>query len=370
MTRRRCHPAEIAKHFDIAAVVFSNVPYLQDRYIEIDHSYSTVDTQFVQDLSHLAPEHPNSIDTKPWNLGELRAGYEWFAATFQGQAEIEWTEEELAMFIGDSSRQAAAYKRMMPSVVEHDHPWARHTTAEVESILRTVKAPHGLPRGSEILDAGCGTGRHAAELARRGYSVTALDQMPDRPSKLVTAVDVRYVSADLLRWKPDREFPLVLALYDVLGSYPNDEANLRLFRTLARSVAPGGHLIFSVMSYKYIAKLARHKCKGDPHKHISRIAPSTHMQKTGEIFDPERLLVDTRSRVVYRREEFSDVPGEPRILPVADRRYEISELEKMCQRERLTVTSAGYVRAGQFDEPQCTEPTKEILVVARRDGFL
>src|SRR6185295_3098590 len=33
--------------------------------------------------------------------------------------------------------------------------------------------------GSEILDAGCGTGRYAIELARRGYVVHGIDLSPD-----------------------------------------------------------------------------------------------------------------------------------------------------------------------------------------------
>jgi cyclopropane fatty-acyl-phospholipid synthase-like methyltransferase len=33
----------------------------------------------------------------------------------------------------------------------------------------------GLPAGTRILDVGCGTGRHAVELAKRGYRVTGLD---------------------------------------------------------------------------------------------------------------------------------------------------------------------------------------------------
>ena len=37
----------------------------------------------------------------------------------------------------------------------------------------------GITPGAEVLDAGCGTGRYAIELARRGYVVHGLDQSPE-----------------------------------------------------------------------------------------------------------------------------------------------------------------------------------------------
>ena len=43
---------------------------------------------------------------------------------------------------------------------------------------RVVDRPGILP-GAEVLDAGCGTGRYAIELARRGYVVHGMDLSPD-----------------------------------------------------------------------------------------------------------------------------------------------------------------------------------------------
>src|SRR5262245_11611172 len=37
----------------------------------------------------------------------------------------------------------------------------------------------GITPGAEVLDAGCGTGRYAIELARRGYGVHGLDLSPE-----------------------------------------------------------------------------------------------------------------------------------------------------------------------------------------------
>ena len=40
-------------------------------------------------------------------------------------------------------------------------------------------ADRGVFPGATLLDAGCGTGRYAVELARRGYVVEGIDRSPD-----------------------------------------------------------------------------------------------------------------------------------------------------------------------------------------------
>ncbi len=51
------------------------------------------------------------------------------------------------------------------------NPFAQHTVQEVDFFLSLFPL---LP-GASILDMGCGTGRHAVELAKRGYQVTGVD---------------------------------------------------------------------------------------------------------------------------------------------------------------------------------------------------
>ena len=52
-----------------------------------------------------------------------------------------------------------------------DNSFTKNTVEEAEFVLEEL----GLPAGGRILDVGCGTGRHAVELARRGYRVTGVD---------------------------------------------------------------------------------------------------------------------------------------------------------------------------------------------------
>jgi 2-polyprenyl-3-methyl-5-hydroxy-6-metoxy-1,4-benzoquinol methylase len=47
------------------------------------------------------------------------------------------------------------------------------------AVIATWLIDRGVLPGSDILDAGCGTGRYAIELARRGYVLHGVDLSPD-----------------------------------------------------------------------------------------------------------------------------------------------------------------------------------------------
>lgn len=94
-----------------------------------------------------------------------------------------------------------------------------------------------------VLDAGCGTGRVALELARRGVEVVGVDS---DASMLATArrlgPDVHWVEADLTELDLERAFDVVVMAGNVpLFTPPGTEA--ALVAGCARHVRPGGVLI-------------------------------------------------------------------------------------------------------------------------------
>jgi SAM-dependent methyltransferase len=99
-----------------------------------------------------------------------------------------------------------------------------------------------LAPGSRVLDAGCGTGRVAVELARRGHDVVGVDSDPSMLAVARTHAGPRWLAADLVDLAlPDR-FDLVVAAGNVVvflapGSEP------QVVRRLAEHLAPTGLLV-------------------------------------------------------------------------------------------------------------------------------
>jgi len=96
---------------------------------------------------------------------------------------------------------------------------------------------------SAVLDAGCGTGRVAAELSRRGYDVVGIDRdasMIATARALAPDVDFRVV--DVADAHLGRTFPLVLMAGNVPLFTP-EGTQAALVAGCARHLDPGGRLV-------------------------------------------------------------------------------------------------------------------------------
>jgi SAM-dependent methyltransferase len=71
-------------------------------------------------------------------------------------------------------------------------------------------------RGSRVLDAGCGTGRVAVELATRGMAVTGVDNDTSMLSVARRSPEVVWFDQDLLNLDLDERFDLVVAAGNVM----------------------------------------------------------------------------------------------------------------------------------------------------------
>lgn len=96
---------------------------------------------------------------------------------------------------------------------------------------------------SSVLDAGCGTGRIAIELARRGIDVTGVDLDADMVAVAIAKSPAQtWIVDDLARMQLSRRFDLVAMPGNVMLFCEPDDRRL-LVHNLAQHLAPGGRLV-------------------------------------------------------------------------------------------------------------------------------
>ncbi|TCC62980.1 class I SAM-dependent methyltransferase [Kribbella pittospori] len=93
--------------------------------------------------------------------------------------------------------------------------------------------------GSSILELGCGTGRITRPLLTLGHQVVAVDESPDMVARVTETETICSTIGDL---RLDRRFDVVLMM-SYLINVADDEERLRLLRTCAHHVRPGGAVL-------------------------------------------------------------------------------------------------------------------------------
>ncbi len=93
--------------------------------------------------------------------------------------------------------------------------------------------------GSSILELGCGTGRITRPLLALGHQVVAVDESPEMVSRVPETETICSTIGDL---RLDRRFDVVLMM-SYLINVADDAERLRLLRTCAHHVRPGGSVL-------------------------------------------------------------------------------------------------------------------------------
>lgn len=106
-------------------------------------------------------------------------------------------------------------------------------------------------RPRTLLDLGCGTGRHAVEMAKRGVSAVGADMsevMLDMGKSVLAASPVfpqpELVRGDVRSLRLDRVFDVVTSLFHVMSYQTTEEDALALLATARAHLVPGGLLLF------------------------------------------------------------------------------------------------------------------------------
>ncbi|PZV14493.1 MAG: SAM-dependent methyltransferase [Pseudanabaena sp.] len=124
---------------------------------------------------------------------------------------------------------------------------------ESQFIHRLIQT-HG-PNALNILELGCGTGNHAALLAKNGYQIYGVDFSEEMLSKarrrlaelpLELASKLKFYQGDIRKIRLNQTFDAVLSLFHVISYQTTNEDLLETFVTVKKHLKPGGIFIFNV----------------------------------------------------------------------------------------------------------------------------
>lgn len=128
--------------------------------------------------------------------------------------------------------------------------FTKGTLGEVDFIETEI----GQDKSKTILDIGCGTGRHAIELAKRGYRVTGIDlseaQLKKARGKAASEnVNVTFLKKDARDFHFENPFDLVIMLCE--GGFPlmeTDEMNYQILENASNELHEHGMFIFTTLN--------------------------------------------------------------------------------------------------------------------------
>jgi SAM-dependent methyltransferase len=132
--------------------------------------------------------------------------------------------------------------------------------AQVDSLLELAD----LEPGARVLDLCCGPGRHALELARRGFRVTGVDRTAAyldaaRQKAAEEGLETEFVQEDMRRFVRPGAFDVAINLFTSFGYFEDPAQDLQVAKNLHASLRPGGKLVMEMMGKEPLARIFRER---------------------------------------------------------------------------------------------------------------
>lgn len=219
-------------------------------------------------------------------------------------------------------------------------------TEQVEQLLDLLY----LPPNGQVLDVPCGVGRHAVELANRGFDVTAVDATAAyletaRERAREAAAEAEFVHEDMREFRRRASYDLVLNLYTSFGYFADRDEDERTARNFHASLKPGGALVMDLTSKELLARDFEER---------------TWDERNGAYVLEEHNVTDDWTWMENRWIVVDD--GETREFEVSHRLYSAAELRELLERVGFGEVSV----YGDFAGSNYDETAERMVVVARK----
>jgi SAM-dependent methyltransferase len=168
------------------------------------------------------------------------------------------TDSALGTGTGPNKGRTRKGKSWFEEIFDEDYlrtlPFLTPQATQAEALF--VAEALGVEPGARLLDVGCGYGRHAMELAARGYQIVALDlSLPlllrgaDEAQR--RGLNINFIHGDMRDLVFDSQFDGIYCLFSTFG-YFDEDTNRKTIEGMARAVKRGGRVVLDVLNRDYL----------------------------------------------------------------------------------------------------------------------
>jgi len=130
---------------------------------------------------------------------------------------------------------------------------------DAEEIINLIFSHIKLPKDAHILDAACGTGRHAIKFAELGYNVTAFDLSKTllelaKENAEDKNLEIHFLLSDLRNIFISQKFDLIVSLFTSFGYFRTDEENFKFVKNGFKMLNPNGYFLLDFLNKNYVKK--------------------------------------------------------------------------------------------------------------------
>jgi SAM-dependent methyltransferase len=211
--------------------------------------------------------------------------------------------------------------------------WSTYGTPEITSAQADeIEAALRPQPGALLLDVPCGNGRHACELTRRGYRLTAVDLSANFLAEArATGADVEWVHADMrdLPWR--ERFDGAYCHGNSFGYFDSAECG-RFLKAVGSTLKPGARFLLQsgAVAEAMLPTLTLQR--------EMQIGPILMSSRARYVLEDSRLDIE----YTFRRD------GLVEVKPISQWIHTIGEIRRMASAGGLALESLGGFAIGQY----------------------
>lgn len=201
---------------------------------------------------------------------------------------------------------------------------------------------------SDLLDLGCGAGRHARHLASKGFRVTGLDLAASSiaEARRFERPGLRFARHDMRVPFGQQAFDVVFNFFTSFGYFDEPTEHARVVSNIAGSLRGGGRLVLDYLNV---------------HAAEARQTPAETKTIDGVTYGLTRW---SDARHFFKRIEISETPGsQPLVYVEKVAKFTLPDFQAMFARQGMTIEDVyGDYALNAFD----ADASPRLILVARR----